>query len=69
MAPFFKIEPIARRHHAPVLPHTDRRPGRSIVPLPPEDARAGQLFRGLLYGVPLGLVMWLFLALLLWRLT
>ncbi len=68
MAPF-KLEAIARRHQPASLPRTVRRPVRLIAPLPPEDARAGQLFRGLLYGVPIGLAMWLFLALLLWRLT
>lgn len=68
MAPF-KLEPIARRHQAAALPRTDRRPVPLIAPAPPEDARVGQLFRGLAFGMPIGVAMWLFLALLLWRMA
>lgn len=66
MAPF-KLDGIAHRHHAAPLAHTARRLTPRHEHRPPEDARAGELFRGLLYGLPMGLALWLFLAFLLWR--
>jgi hypothetical protein len=36
------------------------------VPLPPQD---NQIVRGLMVGIPLGLAMWLMLALIVWWLV
>lgn len=61
-----KLDPIVRSKPAPAA-GTALRSGRGNPPISPDDVRAGALFRGLLYGVPIGLVMWLLLAFLLWR--
>ncbi len=70
MAPL-RVQAAARRHEA-VLAY-DRMRGRSRRPvsrdLPELDSRTRQLARGLMYGMPLGIALWLLLALLIWRIV
>lgn len=68
MAPF-ELEATWRHHNAALAVRDARRFEREEIPAGSDDARASALFRGLVYGVPIGLAMWLFLALLLWRLA
>ena len=63
--------PVAIPRHDPVprarSMHDSRRDHRS--PRPAVEPRAGQLLRGLVFGLPIGLTMWLILMLLVWRLA
>jgi hypothetical protein len=65
MAPV-KRNALARRHDAPrSAPRSTwpRHGGRSDVTSLPQD---NQIVRGLIVGVPLGLAIWLMLALIVW---
>ena len=62
-----KLEAVARPHDPAPASSAARRTSRPDAPSTQDDARGGELFRGLAYGVPIGLAMWLFLAALLWR--
>ena len=57
---------VARRQAASL---SGRRLASPPPALPHVDACAAQLLRGLLVGLPIGIAMWLLLALLVWKLT
>ena len=65
----FKLEAVARRHQTSPAIRSARRSARGFAVQVPADPRSSSLFRGLLYGTPIGLAMWLMLGALVWRIA
>ena len=63
--------PVAIPRHDPVprARQTNESRMNHRSPAPTVDPSAGQLLRGLVFGLPIGLTMWLLLMLLVWHFT
>ncbi len=66
MAPFQR-DAARRQQNLPTAHVVPKRTARAAEPA--FDPRDGQLLRGLVFGLPLGLSIWLLLALLIWKLA